>query len=55
MNADYLISVKRQFEYYKSLGDKTFSQLKEGDLLWRYNNNSNSSAMIVKHYGEICF
>jgi len=38
-----------QFEYYKSLGEKTFHQLTEADLFWQYNNESNSIAIIVNH------
>ncbi len=29
MTNDYLDSEKKQFEYYKMLGDKTFSQLQD--------------------------
>lgn len=46
---NYLESVKKQFEYYKLLGDKTFRQVKEEDLFWQYNPESNSIAIIVKH------
>jgi len=46
---DYLSSVKKQFEYYKSLGDKTFSQLSEEAMFWQYNDDSNSVAIMVKH------
>lgn len=40
---------RKQFEYYKLLGDLTFAQLKEQDLFWQYNPESNSIAIIVKH------
>lgn len=40
---------KKQFEYYKQLGDKTFSQMKEQDLFWQFNEESNSIAIIVNH------
>lgn len=46
---NYLSSIKKQFEYYKMLGDKTFSQLTEEQLFWQYNTGSNSIAIIVKH------
>jgi hypothetical protein len=46
---DYLDSVKKQFEYYKMLGDKTFSQVPDEKLFWQYNEDSNSIATIVKH------
>lgn len=49
MNKDYLESVKKQLDYYKLLGDKTFSQLKDDKLFWQYNADSNSIATIVKH------
>lgn len=46
---DYLNSVKKQFEYYKMLGEKTFAQLSDEQLFWQYNEESNSIATIVKH------
>ncbi len=49
MEKDYLNSVKKQFEYYKMLGDKTFLQLSDDDFFWQFNEESNSIAMIVKH------
>jgi len=49
MASDYLDSVKKQFAYYKLLGDKTFEQLTDEQLFWQYNAESNSIAMIVKH------
>lgn len=45
----YLNSVKKQFEYYKTLGEKTFEQIPEEKLFWQLNNESNSISMIVKH------
>lgn len=54
MNKDYLDSVKKQFEYYKMLGDKTMALLPEDTLFWQYNEESNSVATIVKHlYGNM--
>jgi hypothetical protein len=49
MNTTYLESVKKQFEYYKMLGDKTIDQLPDDKLFWQYNDESNSIAIIVKH------
>lgn len=49
MELAYLNSTKKQFEYYRSLGEKTFDQLDEKDLFWQYNDASNSIAIIVKH------
>ncbi|MBP2284848.1 hypothetical protein H4V97_003166 [Flavobacterium sp. CG_23.5] len=49
MKTDYLESTKKQFEYYKMLGDKTIAQLPDEKLFWQYNKESNSIAIIVKH------
>jgi len=49
MEDNYLNSVKKQFEYYKILGEKTFEQLTEAELFWQYNEESNSIAIIVNH------
>jgi len=45
----YLPSIKKQFKYYKSLGDKTFAQVTDEQLLYQCNGESNSIAIIVKH------
>lgn len=45
----YLESVKKQFAYYKDLGEKTFAQLSDEKLFYRFNEDSNSIAMIVQH------
>ena len=45
----YLPSIKKQFEYYKNLGDKTFSQLSEKEMFQQLNDESNSVAIIIKH------
>lgn len=49
MKTNYLDSVKKQFEYYKSVGEKTFNQLNEEELFWQFNEESNSIAIIVNH------
>lgn len=49
MNAEYLESAKKQFEYYKMLGDKTIAQLPDDKLFWQYNEESNSIAIIINH------
>lgn len=49
MEENYLNSVKKQFEYYKVLGEKTFDQLNENDLFWQFNDESNSIAVMVNH------
>lgn len=49
MKIDFLDSVKKQFEYYKLLGEKTFDQIADDQINWQYNAESNSIAIIVKH------
>lgn len=49
MNQSYLESIKKQFEYYKMLGDKSMEQVPKDKLFWQYNNESNSIAIIVNH------
>jgi hypothetical protein len=46
---DYHSSVKKQFQYSKTLGEKTFSQLSDEELFWQYNEDCNSVAIIVNH------
>jgi len=45
---NYLESTRKQFQYYKLLGDRTFEQLEEG-LFYQYNDESNSIGVIVNH------
>lgn len=45
----YLKSIDRQFQYYKSLGEKAINQLDETLLFKQINEDSNSIATIVKH------
>ena len=51
MKADesYLESVKKQFLYYKILGEKAMAQLEPEQLFVSLNDNTNSIATIVKH------
>ncbi|SDB25114.1 Protein of unknown function [Flavobacteriaceae bacterium MAR_2010_188] len=49
MELEFLETTKKQFEYYKSLGAKAFGQLKDADLFWQFNAESNSIAIIVNH------
>lgn len=44
-----LESIIKQFQYYKSLGSKTFEQLTDDDLFWRSDAEANSIAIIVNH------
>ncbi|GEM_PF-4289532 len=48
---NFLATCIKQFQYYKSLGDKTFTQLSTEQLFWHPNDSSNSIALIVKHLG----
>lgn len=45
----YLISVRKQYQYYKGLGEKAMNQLNEEQLFWQYNEESNSIAVLVNH------
>ncbi|NMH86060.1 DUF1572 family protein [Flavivirga sp. Y03] len=45
----YLSSIIKQFEYYKSLGDKTFQELNFEELKKEFAEDSNSIAIVVKH------
>jgi len=47
--SSYLTSVLRQFEYYKTLGDKTIEQLSFDELKKEFVADTNSVAVIVKH------
>ncbi len=49
MQKNYIESVKKQFEHYKLLGEKTFNQLNEKELFESYSEESNSIAIIVNH------
>jgi Protein of unknown function (DUF1572) len=55
MENNYVDSAWRQFQYYKLLGDKSIARLTDAQLNWRYNNESNSVATIVRHLsGNMC-
>src|SRR5688572_10357678 len=49
INEQYLDSVKKRFQDYKTLGEKAMAQLKEEDLFKSPNEDSNSIAVIVQH------
>ncbi len=46
---NYLESVKKQFLYYKMLGEKAMEQLEPEQLFISTNEDTNSIAVIVKH------
>jgi hypothetical protein len=45
----YINSVEKQFQYYKMLGEKTFNQLDEVELMWNNSSDDNNIATIVNH------
>lgn len=45
----YLESVRKQFLYYKMLGEKAMIQLPDEGLFFEFNEESNSIAVIVNH------
>ena len=52
MNTSYLSSVIKQFEYYKSLGDKTISQLTFEELKKEFEelkSNLEASGILKNH------
>jgi predicted secreted protein len=46
---NYLLSINKQFEYYKQLGTKTINQLNKEELHLQHSTTSNSIAVLVKH------
>ncbi|WP_196888452.1 DUF1572 family protein [Aureivirga sp. CE67] len=51
---EYKKAVIKQFNSYKAVADKTINQLEEKDLFWKYNEESNSIAIIIHHiYGNM--
>jgi hypothetical protein len=49
VSEDFLRSAKRQFLYYKTLGEKAMEQLEPEQLFVSLNEDTNSIAVIVKH------
>ena len=39
----------KRFQFYKDLAEKTFDQVSDEKLFWKYNEESNSVATLVKH------
>ena len=46
---NYLESVKKQFLYYKTVGEKAMEQLEEEQLFVSVNDDTNSIGMIMQH------
>ena len=49
MDLGSIASARKQFAYYKLLGEKTFAQLTDEELFHQHNDDTNSVATIVKH------
>lgn len=49
VSGNYLESLIRQLLYYKDLADKAMAQVPDEALVWQYNEESNSIAIIVQH------
>lgn len=49
LKEDYIKSLLFECNRYKSLGDKTFVQLDDSDIHWKYDSSGNSIAVLVKH------
>lgn len=47
--SDFLRSAKRQFNYYKDLGEKAIAQIAHEKLFHQVNEDSNSIAIIIQH------
>lgn len=46
---EFLASAVKRFKEYKALGEKTFAQLNDDEMLWQPNKASNSIAIIIQH------
>lgn len=49
MAGTHISGILKQFQYYKTVGDKTFTQLSFEELCYQPNEDSNSISIIVKH------
>lgn len=49
LQEDYLVSIEKEFRLYKSFGEKTFDQLTDQDIHWKFQETDNSISVIVKH------
>ncbi|HLV14418.1 MAG TPA: DUF1572 family protein [Xanthomarina sp.] len=49
MESVSITSAIKQFNYYKTVGDKTLEQLTFEEMIWQPNEASNSISVIVKH------
>ena len=46
---EFIETAIRRLQYYKELGEKTFSRLEEKDFHWQPSSESNSIAVIIQH------
>ena len=46
---NYLKSTLYEFRRYKTMGESTFAQLEDSDILWQYHEHGNNISQIVKH------
>ncbi|MGV9002930.1 DUF1572 family protein [Flavobacterium sp.] len=49
INNQYIESLKKQFLYYKTIGEKAINQIPADQLFTSANEDSNSIAVIIKH------
>lgn len=49
MSDEYLTSMRKQYAYYRMLGDKTITQVSDEELFWQYHENANSIGVLVQH------
>jgi len=42
-------NIQKEFFYYKSLGEDTFKQLTEKQILWKASSKSSSIGLVIKH------
>ena len=49
MASSYLEATRKQFQYYKQLGERAFAQVADDQLQWQPHAESNSIATIIKH------
>ena len=49
LQENYLESIQKEFLRYKGYGEKTFAQLTDRDIHWKYQEYDNCISVIVKH------
>ena len=49
VQVEFIRSARKEFQRYKSMGEKTFAQLSDSELLHTYHPEDNSIAQITKH------